>query len=376
MRNSYASVNVLDSEKERERNEKEVERLFRDVANGGLRRKRGADFDLSDSDDDVEARRRRRQREHARHMKALLQNDENLGKIAEQPKKAAFLRAIEDHDSEDEMDLFDDPEQNGPVPDSQVSTDTPRGGPSETQVPASNEGPLKRKHPNDDNFVRPPAQLRRTNKGKKPSNLAEVRETLSFLIDDQQSVPETPISGSESEQTISEDEEGPRTSGHAKDDLVEIARPPVKVPKPRPLESHRSSGNLIIDRLSLKRFSSSTLSESENSAGLAFHATSKIDAPGFKMPSLLRRATTIPSTIDPNSNSAKSRASATVEEVARGGVRRGGTKKSSINYAAREAERKSTIEEAERKRKDGMRKVAGMRRGVLGGLGGAGGGFE
>ena len=45
-----------------------------------LRRKRGADYDLSDSDDEGEARRRRKQREFAKMRKALLE-DEEIGKI-------------------------------------------------------------------------------------------------------------------------------------------------------------------------------------------------------------------------------------------------------------------------------------------------------
>jgi mediator of replication checkpoint protein 1 len=68
------------SDKERASDEKQVEKLFKDITNGILRRKRGADYDLSDSDDDLEARRRRKQREFAKMRKALLE-DEKLGKI-------------------------------------------------------------------------------------------------------------------------------------------------------------------------------------------------------------------------------------------------------------------------------------------------------
>ncbi|KAL9072671.1 MAG: hypothetical protein Q9157_005005 [Trypethelium eluteriae] len=363
------------ADKERVRDEKEVEKLYRDIANGGLRKKRGADFELSDSDDDVEARRRRRQREFARQRKALLQDDENLGKIAENPKKAAFLRAVEDHEEEDEVDFFNSPEDDAPVPDSQTSNVGPPLRASETQVPASNETTLKRKRSNDDVLTRPPAQMRRTNQGKKPSNLAEVRETLSFLIDDQQSVPETPISDSEPGNSASENEETPEIMTQPEDDAV-FAKPLMKPPKPAPLESRRSSANPIIDRLSLKRSSSSMLSDTESATGLAFHAPNKNSTPGFKVPSLLRRATTTSSVASTHSDSAKSRASAVTEEMGTGAVRRGGSKKSSINYAAREAERRSVVEEAERKRKEGVRKVAGMRRGVLRGLGGGSGGFE
>ena len=75
-----------------------------------LRRKRGAEFDLSDSEDDAEARQRRKRREFAKMRKALLEN-ENVGKIAEDPKKLAFLRAIEDREEDDdeELDFLDRP---------------------------------------------------------------------------------------------------------------------------------------------------------------------------------------------------------------------------------------------------------------------------
>ena len=368
-------TNVFDSDKERIRDEKEVEKLYRDIANGGLRRKRGADFELSDSDDDVEARRRRKQREFARQRKALLQDDENLGKIAENPKKAAFLRAIEDHDSENEVGLFEVPETDVPVPDSQVSNEAAPDKSSNTQVPASDDTNLKRKKRDEEKFVRPPAQLRRTDQGKKPSNLAEVRETLSFLIDDQQSVPETPISESEPECTASDDEELSKSTSRTEEEPV-FTRPSQKVVKPAPLESRRSSGNPIIDRLSLKRSSSSTLSDAENSVGLAFHAPTKNNTPGFKVPSLLRRAATSASAVSAHSDSAKSRSWSVSDEVVAGGVRRGGSKKSSISYAAREAERRSVTEEADRRRREGVKKVAGMRRGVLKGLGGTSAGFE
>ena len=69
--------------KERIADEKQVERLYRDITNGGLRRKRGADIDLFDSDDEEEAASRRRavkQREFARMRKELLK-DEKLGKL-------------------------------------------------------------------------------------------------------------------------------------------------------------------------------------------------------------------------------------------------------------------------------------------------------
>jgi len=72
------------SDEERKEDEKRVEKLYKDIANGGLRRKRGADQgDLWDSDDEDEAAVRRRaakQKEFAKMRKALLA-DEKIGKI-------------------------------------------------------------------------------------------------------------------------------------------------------------------------------------------------------------------------------------------------------------------------------------------------------
>ena len=79
---SYLLGSLLTGHRDKEsvEDEKKIERLLKDVTNGGLRRKRAADFDLSDSDDEVEAKRRRKRNEFARMRKALLE-DENVGKI-------------------------------------------------------------------------------------------------------------------------------------------------------------------------------------------------------------------------------------------------------------------------------------------------------
>jgi len=77
------AVAKFHADKERAEDEKRVERLFKDIANGGLRRKRGAEMELWESDDEDEAMARRRaakQREFAKMRKALLA-DEKLGKI-------------------------------------------------------------------------------------------------------------------------------------------------------------------------------------------------------------------------------------------------------------------------------------------------------
>src|SRR4051794_41591210 len=111
-----------------------------------LRRRRGADYDLSDSDDGGEARRRMKRKEFAKMRKALL-SDERIGKIAENPKRQAFLRAIEDRGSEDEMDFLDDFAEQEETTDSQFQSQAAED--SQQRVPDSQPetvmGPPKRK---------------------------------------------------------------------------------------------------------------------------------------------------------------------------------------------------------------------------------------
>lgn len=70
------------ADRDRAEDEKRIDKLYKDITNGGLRRKRGADLDDldDDSDDEAQERRRRKQREFAKMRKALLE-DENIGRI-------------------------------------------------------------------------------------------------------------------------------------------------------------------------------------------------------------------------------------------------------------------------------------------------------
>jgi mediator of replication checkpoint protein 1 len=74
------------ADRARAQDEKHVEKLMKDITHGNLRRKRGADYELSDSDDDDggAARRRMKRREFAKMRKALLE-DEAVGKIGTSP---------------------------------------------------------------------------------------------------------------------------------------------------------------------------------------------------------------------------------------------------------------------------------------------------
>ena len=313
-----------------------------------LRRKRGAEFDLSDSDDDAEARQRRKRREFAKMRKALLEN-ENVGKIAEDPKKLAFLRAIEDREDDNDLDFLDRPAEDA----FRVEADTQEDPESQSQPTLPQPTLGKRKRPlqesvPDKGNMRPPAAARRTQAPKKPATLAEIRESVSFLIEEPGSINIGPDPSS----SASEDEFNPQDRNQQN---------PRRRPNP----------NSIIDRISLKRAESATTSSTSR---LAFHDPSTTNPliGGFKVPSLLRRATTTNLAVD--NHGITTMATAATERAAGGGekgdfVRRGGTKKSSVNYFAREMEKSKAVEGVERRRKEEREREAKGRKMRLGGLG-------
>ncbi|KAG4440535.1 hypothetical protein IFR05_004005 [Cadophora sp. M221] len=352
------------ADRERASDEKQIEKLYKDITNGMLRRKRGADYDLSDSDDGGEARQRRKRKEFAKMRKALLA-DERIGKIAENPKRQAFLRAIEDRGSEDEMDFLEDFAEQDEGTDSQSQSQSQGEGAPQV-VPDSQPtsmGPPKRKHSDDsaDSQNRAPPHLRRTKPGKKPSNLSEIRESLSSLIEEPNAVLAPEDSGSESEDEL--EIEGGEDLGPSKEKNKEN-RDPFAL---------RRTKVSVVDRISLKRASSSSIS---NSTKLAFTVSSS--TAGFKVPPLLRRATTNNSLASSTSSSVSGGMSGT-ERMAGGagneGVKRGGGKNSGVNYFARESERRAAVAKTEKRREMKMVKGAQNRRKVVGGLFG-GGKFE
>ncbi|KAI4121388.1 MAG: hypothetical protein LQ338_006391 [Usnochroma carphineum] len=324
--------------KERVSDEKAVEKLFKDINNGMLRRKRGADFDLSDSEDDAEARRRRKQREFAKMRKALLEND-NVGKIAEDPKKMAFLRAIEDREDDEDLDFLDQPQElsqpvtNGDsqeTPDSQLqaSPDKAATALGKRKRPLAESGP--------DAVNRVPVAARRTPAISKPQSLAEIRASVSFLIEEPDALPVAPSSSpAASDDEHENDEDGNTDISLSTNVAINNAN--------KPFDSRRRIIAPVIDRLSLKR--TSTSSTSTTSSNLFFHAlTSTTDTSGFKVPSLLRRATSSSSTFNVSTKQDANGIShlAETERAAGGGekgdfVRKGaGGKRSSVNWVRRE----------------------------------------
>lgn len=320
-----------------------------------LRRKRGGEFNISDSDDDAEARKRAKRREFAKMRKALLEND-NVGKIAEDPKKLAFLRAIEDR-GDDYSNLLDQPED--PIPpdlDSQEAVNSQ----SELQPQLATElTAIKQKRPLQvsvtDNGNHLAHSTRRTRALKKPHTLADIRQSVSFLIEE------------------------PNTLSHQ---IIPSSSPPSSENEGASLQrdafTSRRRNNPIIDRLSLKRAESS--SATSTNSRLAFHAPSVGSEAGtFRVPNLLRRATTSQLRANGADENGISVSTAGTERAAGGGekadfVKRGGSRKSSIGYfASREREKGAGLKEAQRRRRDGLKKIRMSRIG-LGGL--TGGSFD
>ena len=342
------------SDRQRTDDDKAIQKLFKDINNGGLRRKRNSEFDLSDSDDDAEARRRRKQREFAKMRKALLEN-ENVGKIAEDPKKTAFLKAIEDRDFDEDFDFLGLPAEDT----FRVEMDTQEDSNSQSQqspsdVETSNRA-LQESAPSTAN-MRPPASKQRTQAPRKPTSLAEIKESVSFLVEDPGSYNNRKSSPSSDEDDVSHISDSQRSEEPSRTSFT----------NPR-----RTSAIPIIDRLTLKRQSSSSLSAVPDGEAMAFHAPSNTNT---FVPSLLRRATI--SSVGSMNNSLDSSGGsghATTERAAGGGekdfVKRGGPKtRMSVNFSVREQEKKGLLDGVEKRRREKREKLA-RERGRMGGIG-------
>lgn len=329
-----------------------------------MRRRRGGgddDFDLDDSDDEHLARRREKQREFAKMRKALLADDK-IGELAENPKKAAFFRALEDRDVDDDFELeFLEEKDSGSQNESQ-STAT-----EEQQDGAANDI-NKRKRPLEPSAVdatnRPPPNLRRTPASamsKKPATLAEIRESLSFLT-------ETPEYDSFHEDaSVDEDEptEGDDSNASGADDAAHSddanSQPREKFAKP----SHpRRTRGPVVDRLALLRQASSnsaTASTGSGNSKLAFQTGGSNDGPiGFRPPRLLHRVST-----GSSSSSNSSTTSNRVSKPAASGPKKGGAVNSYT--AAREKERERQLRVKQRNGSSNVAKLLNKHAG--GGLG-------
>ncbi|KAM3425764.1 hypothetical protein BST61_g7695 [Cercospora zeina] len=389
------------AEKQRIADEAEHQRLYKDLMTGALRRKQANMFDLDEDEDDLAARRRQmKQREEARKRRLLLQ-DESIASLAEGKHSAgkdAFLKAIADDDERDDdvldlSDVEDDSQVPASLSDSQASQQS-----DASQAPLQEVGGNKRRM-EDAPSERRPAKQRCTQASafRAPASLMEIQDSVSFLLEE----PNVPLAGptavdlsSDSEHEM-EDQENAASSGEdiadkgdeGIDDVQEelarqndggFAPDRVAMPPPRlPASQRRTAAKpSVVNRLSLKRASSNA----ENSAAGSRTAWgSGSQGGGFKAPSLLRRATT-----NGAAQASNDRGVSTSNGLSRQdsggsatGVKMGGSKKSSLAYQARDAERKAIVEQSARRRAENTAKIAQLRRNASSGFGkGFGGKFE
>ncbi|CAK7271932.1 hypothetical protein SEPCBS57363_004874 [Sporothrix epigloea] len=398
-----AKLAAFYADRERENDEKQVEKLFRDVTTGMLRRKRGAggagDYDLSDSDDGGEARRRMKRRQFARMQKALF-SDERVSKVASNPRNQAFLRTIEDRGSDDEMDLIVDAptdtttatmastaspavdtsdsitapvNTNMSIPDSQPSA---VAGVQQIQQPLTN--PRRRRLP--------------ATNSKKPANIGEIRESLSSLLDDYHNDGSNLSTVADSE-FGSGDEEDDQAAANKENQSLSAAI--TTVPGTALMRrSGRSQNVQVVDRITLRRSSSTMSFASASSTGTGAEAASKsshslgatsggagpyIGPAGFRVPALLRRATTnsLMSNGSSTSNSSSANSSRTGFDKAggtldNGKIKKNATKMSGIHSFARENERRVALVESDKRRQAKKAKSAETRSRAVGNLFGAG----
>ncbi|KAI1435219.1 MRC1-like domain-containing protein [Xylaria sp. CBS 124048] len=352
----------------------QVDKLFRDITTGMLRKRRrggdGHDFDLSDSDDGGEARRRLKRRQFAKMQKALFA-DERIGKIAENPRTAAFLKSIEDTKDDEEWNIGDNFDDNAPISgsddgQSQTAKQTDR------VIPDSQPAATHRKRPRtDDHEPRPSPDERRAKDDARPASITEIRRSLSTLLDDHNSsqsvIPATDI------ESDSDGEEG---------------RPSTLLSNKENRRSRRPVSDAVVDRIKLKRNSSSLSTRSAGgSARLAFAAPSNVGS-GFKVPALLRRATTNSTMLNSSSNATSSTTTSNTNQVSTGGrsglpnkatdfgdngsLKKSAGKRSGINYFAHENERRAKVAEAEKRREAKKWKGVEGRSKVVGNLFGSG----
>ena len=328
-------------------------------------------------------------------MRKALLADEKLGKIAEDPKKMAFLKAVEDREDEEDLgvgwDILETPQDDVQADSTQEIADSQAQPPDAANINLKRKRPLQESLPDAAN--RPPPAARRT-KTKRPATLAEIRESVSFLIEMPESMsfqshaPDSSDIEDENENenenhdtaTLLADPEDPNIDKELEnDDRNKDSMPPPPLPQHR--NNPRRTTAPIIDRLSLKRASSATQANTTNNR-LAFAAPSTTSTNTFNVPSLLRRASTSALALAQNVDKNGITTLAATEQAAGGGdgrggyVKRGGRKGSSILGQAREMERRAVLEGVERRRREERERIAGVRReGFLGG-GGGGGSWE
>ncbi|KAF8433626.1 hypothetical protein BGX38DRAFT_1289702 [Terfezia claveryi] len=379
------------AEKEREEDARNVTKLFKDLQNGGLRRKRGAgaDFDVSDSDDEEDRRRAVRRRNEARLRKMLLE-DRKISKIAENPKRKAFLECLQDNEGDEQgmfLDVMEDEEELSQALDTPIGEKEVVAGGEGRKLIRREGGRLQREDSlggagsDNDAFSKGPRLPKSRVGGKKRDvGLAEIRSQLSFLVDDDER-----LGGGLSDLSDDDNTDGHSDQDHemgesligapdpegAADDSTEITTTTTSITAAT-ARNFRRTNRTVIDRISLKRTATLENTAHNTNSKLAFHNPSDADPAAFRVPGLLRRATT----------NSQLEADAGAGGVGVGGgagadlvKKRGAKGSSSISYHARE---RGELREKGRKaggtagREEERRRMEMLRRSrkEMGGLGG------
>lgn len=406
-RGDEAKLAGLFADRERKQDEAAVSKLLKDITTGALRRKRGAgnDLDLSDEEDTAARRREVKRRGFAKMRRELLK-DEAVGKIAEDRKKEAFLRSIEDREAadEDEDIDFDRPEtqQEESREPNQVPQNVEPALVAEESQGAAYREPLKPATASRTNQQHPTS--RRVNITHKPTTLAEIRESVSFLVEEPQSQAGTidlGLSDSEDEpeayvnldRHLTEVEAEENAAEEDADDLGDfivdddgqtqedsqdsVFRKPSLPVRADFSERRTKARSNVVDRLNLMRQASSS-SMTSNSTKMAFFAAKGSAESSFtKVPSLLRRATTNSSFGSMAGRDENVSATGVVtSRPERGGVekqkdfvRKGsGGRRNAVNY------RPTNLKEEKMSQRAGVKKVVKGKKGGNGFLGGLFGG--
>ncbi|KAK5707512.1 hypothetical protein LTR97_000046 [Elasticomyces elasticus] len=394
------------AEKQRQREEEETSKLYKDLTTGALRRKQaGASWGLEEDEGEMAMRRRQmRQLEEARKRKLLLQDD-NIAGLAQgkQSKgKDAFLKAIADDDDAGDDDMYDlsggEDEFAGAAVEETQTESQPSQQPQQAETrPLREVSGNKRPATEENTQGRPPAKQRRTQPGafRKPASMLEVRESLSFLLEEPDAVLAGPTveldsdseNGEQSPEHADSDEddadmaerERQNDGGFAPNaaDFDARAMPPPRLPASQRRTAAPVSKPTVVDRLSLKRGNSNANGPAGPTAWAAPNSSN-----GFRAPSLLRRATTANTMSGSGANDRGvtiGTGSANLSRENSGsGVRMGGSKKSSLAYQARADERKAIVEASTRRRQESTKRIAELRRSSTSALlgKGLGGRFE
>lgn len=300
-------------------------------------------------------------------MRKALLADEKLAKVAENPKKMAFLRAVEDREDEQDWgvgwNILGAREEAETVEQStQEIADSPgQLAKNAESIGSKRKRPLQESLPNAAN--RPPPAARRT-KTKKPATLAEIRESVSFLVE----TPESMSFQSYADTSDLDDENENHTSAidfQRSNETEEEASKALMPPPPLPTHNNpRRTSTSIIDRLFLKRASTADQGSSTRLAFAAPNASSHNST--FHVPSLLRRAST--SNLVSQADNHGITTLAATEQAAGGGngkgeyVKKGGRKGSSILGQAREMERRAVLDAVEKRRQAERERIAKCRR--------------